>query len=517
MNQRGLVYRRYSFSTLAAIALALVASCDGGDPIGPLPVAGTTLVLVSGTPQSGAVGTALAQDFVVRAEDQSGTPLAGVSVTWSVTAGGGSITPTTDLTDAQGLSQARLTLGATAGTNTAQALVAGVAPVVFTATGTAGGGPGPTPPVGQVVYRKIDAGSYHTCAITTTELPLCWGFNQNGELGNNATASSLLPTAVSGGLNFRQVSGGKFHSCAVSLAGDGYCWGSNLEGQLGRAGEIKSVTPVLNAKAITFSAISVGRAHSCGIRLDGLAYCWGSNTDGQLGFMTEHSSVDTAGRVRTLGPRFNQIAAGGLHNCGITLIGETLCWGFNDQGQLGNGGTITIFPDTTGPSSLTPVLGAPVFDSVTAGYKHTCALDAAGLAYCWGDNAFGQLGDGTTTTRLAPVPVAGGTTFIALSAGFYHTCGIATGGAAYCWGRNSPNELQESVGGQIGDGTTTSKSSPALVSGGLLFKSLSAGEVTTCGVTTTGTAYCWGDNEYGQLGTGDVISAQVPVRVAGQP
>jgi alpha-tubulin suppressor-like RCC1 family protein len=114
------------------------------------------------------------------------------------------------------------------------------------------------------------------------------------------------------------------------------------------------------------------------------------------------------------------------------------------------------------------------------------------------------------------VPVSGGTTFIALSAGFYHTCGIATGGAAYCWGRNTPNSVQESVGGQLGDGSTTSRSLPTPVSGGLVFQTISAGEVTSCGITTNG-AYCWGDNEYGQLGTGDVISAQVPVRVAGQP
>jgi alpha-tubulin suppressor-like RCC1 family protein len=108
-------------------------------------------------------------------------------------------------------------------------------------------------------------------------------------------------------------------------------------------------------------------------------------------------------------------------------------------------------------------------------------------------------------------------TFVTLSAGFYHTCGITTTGAAYCWGRNTPNSLQESVGGQLGDGTTTDRNTPTLVTGGLSFKSISAGEVTTCGVTTTGVAYCWGDNEYGQLGTNSTTSFQVPTKLSNQP
>jgi alpha-tubulin suppressor-like RCC1 family protein len=474
----------------------------------------SALELVSGNGQTGLVSTALVQDFVVRVEDQAGAPLAGATVTWSVTAGGGSISPTTDVSDANGLSQARLTLGATAGTNTAQAVIQGINPVIFTATANTDGGGGP-PPATPGAFRTIDAGSYHTCAITTTELPFCWGFNQDGELGNGTTTGTMVPAPVSGGLNFRQVSGGKYHSCAVTLSGDGYCWGSNLVGQLGQKVDLHSSTPVLNQKAITFANLSVGREHSCGVSLSGDAFCWGSNSANQLGFVTNTYSVDTAGFVFT-NAAFTRIAAGGLHNCGLTTVGTTLCWGANDQGQRGDGTTLNPALDTVS-SKLTAVAGGVVFDSITAGYKHTCGLDAGGVAYCWGDNNFGQLGNGTTTRSLTPVPVAGGITFSAISSGFFHTCGIATSGAAYCWGRNTPNELQESVGGQLGDGTTVSKTSPTAVSGGLVFRSISASEVTTCGVTTTGVAYCWGDNEYGQLGTGDVTSSQIPIRVANQP
>jgi alpha-tubulin suppressor-like RCC1 family protein len=520
MNLRGSVSRHACRFThlyrILAVALT-AASCDGGDPIDPGTGAAAALLVVSGDGQSGSVGTQLAQDFVVRVNDGAGNPVANVAVTWAVTAGGGSITPTNGTTDAAGHSQARLTLGPSVGANTASASVSGVSSVNFTANGvTGGGGGGPAP--GTLAFRTIDAGSYHTCAIGRNELAYCWGFNQDGELGNGSTAMSMQAVATAGGLNFRQVSGGKYHSCGVTLSGEGYCWGSNLEGQLGREVEVQSETPVLNSRAITFGSISVGRAHSCGLTLTGVAVCWGSNIGGGLGYATAHTSSDTAGFVRT-SQIFRRIASGGLHNCALNNANQAYCWGYNDQGQLGNGTTTTIFPDTalTAPPWVLPVSGGLAFDSITAGYRHTCALTSAGAAYCWGDNSWGQLGDGTSTRSLVPVPVAGGLSFASLSAGYYHTCGILITGEAHCWGRNTPNAIQETAGGQIGDGTTTNRPSPALVSGGLLFQSISAGEISTCGVTTTGVAYCWGDNEYGQLGTGTTASFLVPTRIAGQP
>jgi alpha-tubulin suppressor-like RCC1 family protein len=529
MNERVSDHQRMRLSNaLRAVAFsALALGCGSGDPIGPTGGGGGTasaLLMVTGDAQNGTVSTQLAADFVVRVNDQTGNPLPGITVNWAVTAGGGSITPTSDVTDGSGLSQSRLTLGASPGVNTATASVTGLGSVTFNATAVSGGGGGGGGgvPVGPIVFRTIDAGSYHTCGITQTEIGYCWGFNQDGEVGNGTTALALSPAGVSGGLAFRQIYGGRYHSCGVTLAGDGYCWGSNLEGQLGREETpFQSSIPVLNGRAITFGSISVGRSHTCGLALTGDALCWGSNVGGQLGFFTETSSVDTTGWVRT-NEYFSRIAAGGLHNCGLVAFASTspegtaLCWGFNDQGQLGTGNTITIYPDTTNLSTRL-VSGGLVFDSITAGYKHTCALTAAGVAYCWGNNAYGQLGDGTTARSLVPVAVSGGLTFVALNAGYYHTCGITNTGAAYCWGRNSPTSIQESVGGQIGDGTTTDRSVPTLVSGALTFQSISSGEVTTCGVTTGGVAYCWGDNEYGQLGSGATAAFLVPTKVSGQP
>jgi alpha-tubulin suppressor-like RCC1 family protein len=171
--------------------------------------------------------------------------------------------------------------------------------------------------------------------------------------------------------------------------------------------------------------------------------------------------------------------------------------------------------------------------SLVAGVAHTCALTrpaaagAGGAAFCWGANGFGQLGAGSAAVRSA-VPLAvtlptGVTGFTKLFAGEYHTCGVANTGTAYCWGRNSS--------GQLGDGTTGNRSAPVAVTGGLVFRSLATGELHTCGVvgnpTTGGTQagagvlYCWGDNEYGQLGSGTTgtngVPVLVPTRVAGQP
>src|SRR3989442_1044986 len=189
---------------------------------------------------------------------------------------------------------------------------------------------------------------------------------------------------------------------------------------------------------------------------------------------------------------FAAVTASGLHTCGFTIVtGAPYCWGANGSGQLGDG-TMT--------NRSSPVLGqAPAgvsFAAGTGGAAHTWGVTAAGAAYCWGDNGFGQLGDGTTTSQSSPVLVQAppGVSFAAVTGGVAHTCGVTAAGIAYCWGRN--------LEGQLGDGTTTTnRLTPVLVQApaGVSFAAVGAGDFHTCRVTATGAAYCWGANVRGQL------------------
>src|SRR5207302_1027794 len=179
----------------------------------------------------------------------------------------------------------------------------------------------------------------------------------------------------------------------------------------------------------------------------------------------------------TTGLTFAQVSAREYYACGVTTAGAAYCWGYNGNGELGNGTT------TNSPTPVA-VAGGLSFAAVSAGLFHSCGVTTAGAAYCWGDNLNGQLGNGTTTTSLTPVAVTGGLTFAAVSAGFYHTCGVTTAGAAYCWGANAQ--------GQLGNGSNTDSATPVAVSGGLTFTQVSGGRFSACGVTTAGAGYCWG-------------------------
>jgi alpha-tubulin suppressor-like RCC1 family protein len=221
------------------------------------------------------------------------------------------------------------------------------------------------------------------------------------------------------------------------------------------------------------------------------------------------------------GLTFSSISAGGWFNtCGLDTQGSAYCWGDNTYGELGDS-------TKTQRSSPVRVVGGITFAAISTGTTHTCGLTSAGSAYCWGANSAGQLGDGTTTDQTSPVAVVGGLTFATISAGAEYTCGVTTSGPAYCWGNNSS--------GQLGDGTQTGRTVPTPVAGGLNFASVATGGVGsvegvsaraahTCGVTTAGTAYCWGDNFYGQLGNGTSsgygtggTDSNAPVKVLGQP
>jgi alpha-tubulin suppressor-like RCC1 family protein len=307
------------------------------------------------------------------------------------------------------------------------------------------------PPTG-VSFAAVTAGRLHTCGVTAAGPAYCWGGNSFGQLGDGTPTTRLTPVPVAPGVSFAAVDAGDFHTCGVTAAGTAYCWGSNSVGQLGDGTTTPQSSPVLvKAPAgVSFAAVTAGAAHTCGVTAAGVVYCWGANGSGQLG---DGTTTDRLTPVLVApGVSFAAVTAGRLHTCGVTPT--AYCWGSNSVGQLGDGTTI----DRSSPVLVQPPTGVS-FAAVTAGYSYTCGLATlAGTApSCWGGNGFGQLGDGTATDRLTPVPVASpaGVSFVAVTAGTAHTCGVTAAGVAYCWGANGS--------GQLGDGTTTGRLTPARV------------------------------------------------------
>lgn len=196
------------------------------------------------------------------------------------------------------------------------------------------------------------------------------------------------------------------------------------------------------------------------------------------------------------------ITAGYAHTCGLNAQGRAFCWGRDYYGQLGNGSS------TANPRVPGAVEGGLAFWSIDAGHEHTCAIASTGRAYCWGLGAQGQLGNGQTEPEAAPAAVSGTTLFAAISAGMVHTCALSTTGQAWCWGRGTS--------GQLGNGSAGSTLGPVAVAGGHTFAAISAGVTHTCALTGSGTLYCWGSNSVGQLGTGNTASALAPAPVPGR-
>jgi len=346
-----------------------------------------------------------------------------------------------------------------------------------------------------VPFTSLSSGVNHSCAITMNGQAYCWGENSSGQLGVGSTSLILTPRPVMtpSGITFSAIGVGHLHACALTNLGALYCWGVNNGSSLGD-GSAESRTapvPVHTPTGVTFTFLNVGYYHSCAIATGGTTYCWGVNFYGELGDGTGQTPSEPVAVAAPGGVSFTQVSAGLWHTCGVTAQGAAYCWGANDYGALGDG---------TADSSWTPVpVSAPAgvtFTVVSAGAMHSCGLTPTGAAYCWGRNDGGQLGDGTTTSRSTPVAVQGtaGIHFAAITAGQLRTCAVSESGAAYCWGSTPPAPIPVPDAQHIVD------------------VSVSLGD-EACMLSNIGLAYCWGNNNFGQVGDSTQIPRPTPVAV----
>jgi alpha-tubulin suppressor-like RCC1 family protein len=350
----------------------------------------------------------------------------------------------------------------------------------------------------------VAVGENYACALTTGGGVKCWGYNLVGQLGDGGTTSHRTPADVpdltSGNL---AISAGHYATCALTAGRGVRCWGDNYMGQLGVGTEAWTSTPIdVPGLASGQGAAAAGASHTCALATGGGLKCWGDNSGGQLGdgtLATRYAPTDVSG----LTSGATAVTAGSYHTCALTAAGGVKCWGANDHGQLGDG---------TSTARSTPVDVSGLSSGVTAvaaGGRHTCALTTGGGVKCWGENSSGQVGDASGADRYTPVDVSGLTSgAVAVTAGLLHTCAVTAGGAARCWGDNG--------NGQVGDGTLTARSTPVDVSGltgGVA--SIAAGDNHTCAVTTGAGLKCWGHNSFGQLGDGTTTARTTPVDVSG--
>lgn len=496
---------------------------------------GRTLIPISGNGQTSSVGTTLPTSIALKVTDQFGNPIVGDTITWGDSiAGGGTVNPVKSVTDNAGMASAQWTLGNLAGSQLMRSRSSSGKTTIFTASGT-------------VAFSDVQTGNFQACATATTNNRVyCWGLGDAGQLakGENINNSSAPSVAVSIGgdtlkgpfLQVRQVFAGVGYFCALSPSRAMYCWGKVLgSSAVSKTASFQNITD--GSATFIPNLVANGLEHQCVLSPAGMPACTGFGRQGQIGDGLGASTNANTYNIPLAPPSFySSITAGRAFNCGMPRYNPAdatsqipRCWGYNGSGQLGTGD----FLNKLAPTQVTMPALVTAFDSASlaAGAQHTCAMTPAGAAYCWGSNAFGQLGKGAVSTRdsipqLVAAPA--GIVFARMYAGESHSCALSTAGDAYCWGRNDYGQLGNGAPTPFGQGMPA----PVLVGGGLKFRSLSLGELFTCGVVAAlgsatgpsplpGTVYCWGDNSYGQIGNGAQgsggLTVLTPTKVLFQP
>ena len=411
-----------------------------------------------------------------------------------------------------------------------------------------------------VKLTQITTGGAHTCALGSNNRVYCWGLNMfYGSLGNNSNIDSSVPVTVVQGAMPNIYSGttvkvdgvtvpvryissteleitmpahaeGLVNISVTNPDNSTHTLNQSYEYYQAKNPTLSSISPNTvspyggeivtltgnNFDTARWRQVSVGNDHTCALDYRNKAYCWGWGSSGQLGNnSTTNSSTPVVVSQGAIPSNVNltHLSVGNYHTCALGSDHKAYCWGYNNSGQLGNNSTTNSSTPVAVSQGAIP--SGVTLTQIAVGLYHTCALGSDNKAYCWGNGYYSQLGNNSITDSRIPVAVApgaipSGVTLTQISAGAYHTCALGSNDKAYCWGKGGD--------GQLGNNSTSNSSTPvAVVQGaipsGVNLTQISAGEHHTCALGSDHKAYCWGKNEYGQLGTGSAMKAKVPAQV----
>lgn len=353
-----------------------------------------------------------------------------------------------------------------------------------------------TPQLAPAFTASLDFahGARTGCQVALDGNLRCWGYNLHGSAatGDFFGERRYLPDVAPALANVERVSFGALHACAQRTDGSLACWGDGNSGALGLGGDLIAVaSPAPVSLPAPIQRVAAGRFHTC-VEMAGAIHCWGANRFGQLG-RGPRAAGPVPHEVAIPGnPLIKSVATMGDHSCAVTAVGDVWCWGRGFFGELGGG--------RNGPSGTTPrqIVGVINATAVVMGAQHACAWNPDNV-WCWGD--FSNTTNGEPVTRM---PIA--TPVTAVSAGSYHTCAISSINGTICWGRNA--------NGELGNGTTTTTNVPVqALSVGRNVVAIAAGGSHSCALTNLGKLLCWGDNRAGQFGNGATASSTSPIEV----
>jgi len=417
----------------------------------------------------------------------------------------------------------------------------------FGQLGRGGPGGGVMPAEGITDAVEVAAGGRHTCVRRSSGRVVCFGTGMRGELGDGTSTSSIVALEVSGITDAVQLALGREHSCARLATGAVRCWGRNDAAQLGDGTLTDRATPVAVSGLADAVFVAAADDHTCARRAGGAVVCWGRNDSGELGDGTDTLSVPFPVPVDDLSDAVELAAGSATRTCARRVGGQVVCWGATplgdgttddsarprtvasiaDAAQLGghlpatcirrSGGQLACFGrDLLGGAapSNSPITVAGLASASLVSHgpsaRHACALTSDGLR-CFGNNDAGELGNGTTdsATPLAPTFTLPSITQLAVAtvSAFNRgrTCAVYDGGRVGCWGSN--------LGGVLGDGTETDRSTPVDATGLADVTQIALGDLHSCARSSTGAVRCWGLNFYGEVGDGTTTTRSAPTLV----